>query len=269
MSKNFFIALLTLAMLPVAVPFAAVQSLPSGTNMLIRLDTPLSTRVNRPGDSFAATVVEPDRYRGSLIKGHIGDIDESGRLQGRTELSLVFDSIKFRRGSVQPIRAQVQNVYESDTVKIVDEEGMIRSGSRSHQTMKRSGIGAAVGGAVGGALGGGKGALLGVLLGAGAGAGSLYAQGAREIRLDPGTEIEISTGYTSRPRALARTDWEQDPAFVSDVQNALTDQGYDPGSRDGHMGWRTREAIRDFQRDQGLPVTGNLDYETAQRLGVR
>lgn len=271
MSSNKYLlsVLLAFALLPLSVPFAAAQSVPSGMDMVIRLDTPLSTRANRPGDPFTATVVEPDRYGGSIVNGHIRDIDQSGRLKGRTELSLAFDSIQLRRGRTEPFKAQVQNVYESDTVKIVDNEGNIKSGSRGEQTMKRSGIGGAVGGALGGVIGGGKGALLGVLLGAGAGAGSLYAEGAKEIRLDPGTQIEISTGLSSRPRALARTDWDQDPAFVSNVQNALQSEGYDPGNNDGNMTWRTREAIRDFQRDQGLPVTGNIDRETADRLGVR
>ncbi len=271
MSKKVFLAaMITLAMLPLSVASAAAaQAVPSGTNMRIRLETPLSTRVNREGDPFTATVLEPDRFSGCRIRGHVRSINQSGRLSGRTEMSLGFDSIKFQNGPRQPFRASVDNVLDSDTVKIVDNEGRIISGSRSHQAMERSGIGAAVGGVLGGALGGGKGALLGVMLGAGAGAGSLYAQGAREIRLDPGTEIEITTEYEGRPRALARTDWEQDQRLVESVQNSLRDQGYDPGNTDGRMSWRTREAIRNFQRDQGLPVTGSIDEMTANRLGVR
>jgi len=266
MSKKLFLALITLAVVPISVPFAAAQAVPSGTNMLIRLETPLSTRMNQPGDPFTATVLEPDRFEGAVIRGHVRNINQSGRLQGRTELSLAFDSIKFRRGEEgRPFRATVNDVRETDTVKIVDSEGRIISGNRTSQTMKRSGIGAAIGGVLGGAIGGGRGALLGVLLGAGAGAGSVYAQGAREIRLDPGTMIDISTGFQGRPRALARTD----PDFISHVQNALSDQGYDPGDYNGEMTWRTREAIRNFQRDQGLPVTGDIDQETADRLGVR
>lgn len=271
MSKNvILVVLLAVALVPATVPTASAQAIPSGTNLIIRLETPLSTERNRVGDPFQATVVEPQEYRGALIRGHIRDIEESGRLRGRTEMALAFDSIQMRRGiRPQPLRAQLVNVYESETVSIVDEEGRVRSGSRTHDTMQRGGIGAAVGGVLGGVLGGGKGALLGVLLGAGAGAGSLFAEGVREIRLDPGTQMEISTGYASRPSALARTDWEQDPRFVADVQNALIDYGYNPGLTNGTMDARTRKAIREFQRDQGLPVTGVVDYETARRLGVQ
>lgn len=286
MSKKFAIIGAILAM-AASTPFAAVQAVPSGVNMLIRLETPLSTEDNRVGDRFNATVVEPTRYEGALVRGHIRSIEESGRFSGRTELSLDFDSIELRRGDVQPFRAQVTDVRDTDDVKIVDNEGNLRSGSRTTDTLTRSGIGGAAGGVLGGVLGGGKGALIGVLLGAGAGAGSLFAEDAREIQLDPGALMDISTGYSSRSRSLARsdeydrnsdryddrrlarTDYEQDPAFVQDVQDALHNEGYDPGARDGQMGWRTREAIRDFQRDQGLPATGSLDQVTADRLGVR
>jgi hypothetical protein len=273
MSQKLLFILAAIIMVPFATPCVAAQAVPSGTDMLLRLETPISTRINRQADQFTATVVAPREFEGATVYGHVRNIDESGKLKGRTEMSLSFDSIEFRRGDVRPFRAHLQDVRESDTVKIVTDEGRMISGNRTNQTLKRSGIGAAIGGALGGALGGGKGALLGVLLGGGAGAGSLYAQGAREIRLEPGTELEISTGYNNKPRSLARSDYgsdfEQDPRMIQDAQNALSDQGYDPGDHDGHMGWRTREAIRNFQRDQGLAITGVLDEPTADRLGIR
>jgi hypothetical protein len=110
--------------------------------------------------------------------------------------------------------------------------------------------------------------MLGVLLGGGAGFGSVYAQGAKEIRLEPGTGIEVTTAYSSNPRALARSDY-YDPQFIRQAQYALSDMGYDPGNYDGRIGWRTREAIRNFQRDENLPITGELDPGTVDRLGIR
>ncbi|WP_029008288.1 peptidoglycan-binding domain-containing protein [Azospirillum halopraeferens] len=40
------------------------------------------------------------------------------------------------------------------------------------------------------------------------------------------------------------------------LQRALQQAGYDPGPVDGAMGARTRAAIRAYQQDSGLPVTG-------------
>lgn len=59
-----------------------------------------------------------------------------------------------------------------------------------------------------------------------------------------------------------------DTAEVKAAQQALRDKGYDPGPADGMMGPRTRAAVRDFQRQEGLTVTGRLDGDTMARLGA-
>jgi peptidoglycan hydrolase-like protein with peptidoglycan-binding domain len=55
---------------------------------------------------------------------------------------------------------------------------------------------------------------------------------------------------------------------VKAVQQALKDKGHDPGSIDGMMGPKTRQALKDFQKAQGLSDTGRLDAETRAKLGV-
>ena len=52
------------------------------------------------------------------------------------------------------------------------------------------------------------------------------------------------------------------------VQQALKDQGHDPGDIDGIMGPKTQAALRDYQQKQGLKATGRLDAETSAKLGV-
>jgi peptidoglycan hydrolase-like protein with peptidoglycan-binding domain len=42
-----------------------------------------------------------------------------------------------------------------------------------------------------------------------------------------------------------------------------------PGPIDGIMGPRTKAALKDFQRAQGLPETGRLDAETMTKLGAK
>ena len=56
---------------------------------------------------------------------------------------------------------------------------------------------------------------------------------------------------------------------VSAMQQALKDKGYDPGPVDGHMGPRTKAALMDYQRKEGLSPTGRWDNETAAKLGVQ
>ncbi len=55
---------------------------------------------------------------------------------------------------------------------------------------------------------------------------------------------------------------------VKQVQEALKDKGFDPGPIDGVMGQKTQEALKSFQQSKNLKVTGRLDSETAQQLGV-
>lgn len=59
-----------------------------------------------------------------------------------------------------------------------------------------------------------------------------------------------------------------DPA-VEAIQRALVEKGFDPGTIDGRMGWRTRGAIRVFQRSVGLPDTGRTDTATMEALGLK
>lgn len=55
-------------------------------------------------------------------------------------------------------------------------------------------------------------------------------------------------------------------ANVLEAQIALARRGFSSGSLDGVMGYQTRAALRAFQRQAGLPVTGVLDATTRARL---
>lgn len=53
---------------------------------------------------------------------------------------------------------------------------------------------------------------------------------------------------------------------IQNAQATLNQLGYNAGTADGAMGNNTREAIRQFQADQGLEVTGRLDKKTREML---
>ena len=55
---------------------------------------------------------------------------------------------------------------------------------------------------------------------------------------------------------------------VRQIQTALQNRGYDPGSVDGIYGERTEAAVRQFQADQGLAVDGIAGPDTLAALGV-
>ncbi len=58
------------------------------------------------------------------------------------------------------------------------------------------------------------------------------------------------------------------PEQVKAVQQALKDKGHDPGPVDGRLGPKTRTALKEFQKAEGLQETGRLDRETMAKLGV-
>ena len=56
---------------------------------------------------------------------------------------------------------------------------------------------------------------------------------------------------------------------VMAMQQALKDKGHNPGPIDGVMGPRTKAALMDYQRAEGMTPTGVWNDETAMKLGVR
>ena len=54
-----------------------------------------------------------------------------------------------------------------------------------------------------------------------------------------------------------------------DVQIALRSEGYYRGPIDGDIGPGTRCAIRGYQYDFGLPVSGRIDRYLLESLGLR
>jgi len=103
-------------------------------------------------------------------------------------MTLAFDSIQTTDGRSSPLHGYVTRVYGGART---DNEGGVESSSRTNQTLKRGGIGAAAGAIIGGLAGGGKGAAIGVILGGAGGAGSLAVQGSKELKLESGTEMLV------------------------------------------------------------------------------
>ena len=70
----------------------------------------------------------------------------------------------------------------------------------------------------------------------------------------------------SRERPLVRDMAAED---VKSLQIMLKALGYDPGRTDGYFDTETEEALKDFQRNEGLPVTGRTNEATADQLEQR
>jgi hypothetical protein len=167
--------------------------IPNGTQLVAVLNTNLSTQAARDNDRFTMTVRSPGQYEGAIIEGYVTNVDRGGRVTGRADMTLNFDSIRMRDGRTNRFAGILDSVRTPDGQNVrVDNEGAVREGtSQTTRTVQRAAIGTAVGAIIGAIAGGGKGAAIGAVLGAGAGAGSVYVQGRNDLELNTGTEVTI------------------------------------------------------------------------------
>ncbi len=164
---------------------------PDGTEVVAVLDTNISTRTARNNDRFTMTVRSPEQYSGATIEGYVTNVSRSGRISGRSEMTLNFENIRLRNGETHRFAGFLETVTGGEGVR-VDNEGVVREEeSQTNRTVKRAGIGTAVGAIIGAIAGGGKGAAIGAIVGAGAGAGSVYVQDKGDLELTNGTEMRI------------------------------------------------------------------------------
>ena len=166
--------------------------IPNGTEIVAVLNNDLSTQNVHEGDRFTMTVRSPGQFDGATIEGSVVNVSRGGRVSGRSEMTLDFDTIRLRDGGSYRFAGILESVRapNGDVVR-VDNEGAVRDTDQTKTTVQRTAIGTAVGAIIGAIAGGGKGAAIGAIIGAGAGAGSVYVQGRNDLDLTAGTEVTV------------------------------------------------------------------------------
>jgi murein L,D-transpeptidase YcbB/YkuD len=91
------------------------------------------------------------------------------------------------------------------------------------------------------------------------------AHDVKETVKEKAVEIKDKVKAKTTDKMKATTE----KADVMAMQRALKDKGFDPGPMDGRMGPRTKSALMDFQRKEGMTPTGRWDEQTMDKLGVR
>lgn len=101
--------------------------------------------------------------------------------------------------------------------------------------------------------------------------GTTSAEGELKENIPPlEKEARLFLDVGDQPREITLRLGGLDPIDeVSGVQSRLANLGYDPGRADGILGPRTHEALREFQQQYALPVTGEMDPATLARLKDR
>lgn len=168
--------------------------IPNGTRLQATLRNAINTRDSQVGDKFTMEVTSPSQYQGAIIEGRVGAADRSGRVSGRANVSLEFDTIRLRNGSTYRFAGFIDSVKAANGDNVtVNNEGTVRDSNQTTKTATRAGIGAALGALIGAIAGGGQGAAVGAVVGAGAGAGTVLVQGRDNIDLGQGSEFSITS----------------------------------------------------------------------------
>ena len=177
---------------------------PVGTRLVATLDEDLSTKTTRDRDRFSMTVSTPSQYSGAIIEGFVSNVNASGRVSGRADMALNFQTIGQRNGRSSQFAGVIESMRtpSGETVR-VDNEGKVEpTDSQTEKTVQRGTIGAALGAIIGAIAGGGKGAAIGAVIGAGGGAGTVIAAGRDQLDLQRGTEVTITSGAAARGTAV-------------------------------------------------------------------
>ncbi|MEP6921304.1 MAG: hypothetical protein ABI967_09270 [bacterium] len=172
---------------------------PNGETVVAVLNGNLSTKTSSNNQTFTATVREPSQFQGATIEGHLTNMQRSGRVTGRSELTLTFDRIRLSDGRSYRFAGILERVRtpQGDVVQ-VDNEGSVQDDNQTTKTVQRAAIGTGIGAIIGAIAGGGKGAAIGAILGAGGGAGSVYVQGRDDLDLNQGTELTVRASGPGR-----------------------------------------------------------------------
>lgn len=176
--------------------------IPCDTELILELQTDLSTQKSTEGERFTAKVVGPSELAGATVEGRVAKIRAPGRLKRRSELLLSFDRIVLgdnRWSNFSGTLTEVMPV-KGDNVQKVDNEGTAIGQSTLKSDVVKVGVTTGVGTAVGAVAGGPVGAAIGAGVGAAFGVGAIVIERGKHIRLNRNQQIRVKSAYETQIR---------------------------------------------------------------------
>jgi hypothetical protein len=149
-----------------------VVSLPAGTPVTVRLQTPVSSAASEAGEIFDAVLDEPlvvdgqtVAPRGVAVRGKITMARRSGRLRHPGQLGLTLVSVSL---GGQEVPLETSHI-------------LAKGGSHKKRNLALIGGGTGTGALIGGIASGGTGALIGSAVGAGSGTALAFGTGKKDV----------------------------------------------------------------------------------------
>ena len=165
------------------------MDVPSGTELVLTLETAVSSETAKPDQPVRATVAKPVIVAGMEVIPAGRDSDGRrrvgraiGKVKGRASIALRFNEV-----------IVMNTPYRISTARISREAEATKG-----EDAKKIGIGAGVGTAIGAIAGGKKGAAIGAGIGGGAGTGAVLATRGKEVTIPAGTTLRTEITETVR-----------------------------------------------------------------------
>ena len=239
--------------------------LPEGSVIIVRTTSPLESATAKVGQNFETVVadtVRVDNYTaipaGSRIRGAVTFAQPANR-QRSGVIEVNFDRLAMPDGKVYALSGKLTSTDSAERRQIESDPN-----ARVVLVGGRGGVGATIAGA-----GSEKSPASGIL----AVLGTLLSE-ARDVRVPAGTPlaVQLEQGLVLSRRGNARAPDAFTIYTAADriraAQQALARQNYYRGAINGQLDDATRRALFEFQIDKGITATGNLDWRTAQALGL-
>jgi len=152
---------------PTEAPPPRTFTLASGRGLSVWTSSTLSTKTNKSGETFTASLSQPIvdgdwviAKKGAAVEGVIVSADPGGRVKGVASMTVALKRLTLADGR---------------TVQLSTSSFTQRARSTKKKDAAKIGIGAGIGAAIGAIAGGGKGAAIGAGVGGGAGTGVVLA----------------------------------------------------------------------------------------------
>jgi hypothetical protein len=167
---------------PPPPPVPQPVTVPTGTQLSIRLTDQLDSEKSQVGDVFHGSISSPITIEGKTVvptsadvEGRVVEVKSAGRFAGQSDLVIELTRLHM----------------DGKSYSIQTDRWSKQGNGRGKATAAKVGGGAAVGAILGGIFGGGKGAAIGAAAGAGAGTGVSAATKGQQIILKPETVLSF------------------------------------------------------------------------------
>lgn len=232
---------------PAALAAPLNVTMAPGTKVLLVLKNSVSSRNAKVGDGIylesTFPVIADGRVvipTGTYVQGKIAGVKRSGRVKGRAEILLHFDTLIYPNGYTVSMPGALESADSSDSQKVKDKEGTVQADGTKGRDAAGIATATGTGALAGGLTRGAKGLAVGTGIGGAAGIlAALFTRGG-EVRLETGTSVEM---VLQRPVEIDLNRVAGDPNFIR-YAPARTNRMERPPERPINMG-------------PGFPVSNN------------